>query len=595
MAVSAFKSTSKRGNLGNSNKTTSTPLSSSSATSSTSFSKGGNSDNLDKKPLYRRSRSVSATSRIDQSSSFYDFTITRDNPLFCTTSSSTPDVIEANVLVGTAKVDRKSSKFEKSPSKLVDNGARDSTRGRSVARNSDSGNHLVHSRKSMGQSLSRLDTGRRHRSVSRVHREDSEGENEKKFGLSTTLKSKKVVNSSPSVQTRISVNSSDSEQSSRTRSSQTWSSQHPLCEPSDHFYSCSRAADLEDVTSTSSFSEAEEKTIVAFTERMKSFQNDPAEGNNGTGGIYETERSEVRHAITEIQIDLENVIQKKSPLNIGADMPPELVNPDAVELVSEIRNEYAAKLKQSQDRAKKLRADLSVEEHREQEFSRILEDIIPEPKNFQTQKSRPRRKTSIERRRMSKRLAEEAMNYFDECVSISTFDGSDFSSAEDPLSNLAVGDNPVDGHRNLLSTSSSASANYYVTRFLNNNKELDEKSPSMLSHEDSELLATGDSQGLIENPENLADSSTSHSRKFCFSLSHAPEEADVIRHEMGNFIKMFEKKIQNDDRDHRGSMSSYYDGDFSELSFPDERLLFNKVVLRNKIDSGVLLLCDTWR
>lgn len=32
---------------------------------------------------------------------------------------------------------------------------------------------------------------------------------------------------------------------------------------------------------------------------------------------------------------------------------------------------------------------------------------------------------------MSKRLTEEAMSYFDECVSISTFDSSDFSAAED--------------------------------------------------------------------------------------------------------------------------------------------------------------------
>lgn len=33
---------------------------------------------------------------------------------------------------------------------------------------------------------------------------------------------------------------------------------------------------------------------------------------------------------------------------------------------------------------------------------------------------------------MSKRLTEEAMSYFDECVSISTFDSSDFSAPEDP-------------------------------------------------------------------------------------------------------------------------------------------------------------------
>lgn len=34
---------------------------------------------------------------------------------------------------------------------------------------------------------------------------------------------------------------------------------------------------------------------------------------------------------------------------------------------------------------------------------------------------------------MSRRLEEEAMSYFEECVSISNFDGSDLSSLEDPL------------------------------------------------------------------------------------------------------------------------------------------------------------------
>lgn len=39
---------------------------------------------------------------------------------------------------------------------------------------------------------------------------------------------------------------------------------------------------------------------------------------------------------------------------------------------------------------------------------------------------------------MSKRLTDEAMSYFDECVSISTFDSSDFSAAEDLSVNSAA-------------------------------------------------------------------------------------------------------------------------------------------------------------
>lgn len=47
---------------------------------------------------------------------------------------------------------------------------------------------------------------------------------------------------------------------------------------------------------------------------------------------------------------------------------------------------------QSLERAGKLRADLAVEEHRGHELSRILKDILPDPKTPNVQKSRPGRK-----------------------------------------------------------------------------------------------------------------------------------------------------------------------------------------------------------
>jgi hypothetical protein len=46
--------------------------------------------------------------------------------------------------------------------------------------------------------------------------------------------------------------------------------------------------------------------------------------------------------------------------------------------------------------------------------------------------------SSVERLKVSKHLAEEAMNYFEECVSISTLDSTDFSSLEDPQINSVV-------------------------------------------------------------------------------------------------------------------------------------------------------------
>lgn len=59
---------------------------------------------------------------------------------------------------------------------------------------------------------------------------------------------------------------------------------------------------------------------------------------------------------------------------------------------------------------------------------------------------------------MSKRLTDEALAYFDECVSLSTFDSSDFSSPEDPPFNLVGITTPVDKSLSLLQESSSASA-----------------------------------------------------------------------------------------------------------------------------------------
>ncbi|RWR74913.1 putative disease resistance protein RGA3 [Cinnamomum micranthum f. kanehirae] len=50
------------------------------------------------------------------------------------------------------------------------------------------------------------------------------------------------------------------------------------------------------------------------------------------------------------------------------DIHPELVNPDAIELVSYIRREYTTKLDQSQEWARKLHADLDVEEQCGQEL-----------------------------------------------------------------------------------------------------------------------------------------------------------------------------------------------------------------------------------
>lgn len=69
---------------------------------------------------------------------------------------------------------------------------------------------------------------------------------------------------------------------------------------------------------------------------------------------------------------------------------------------------------------------------------------------------------------MSKRLTEEALTYFDECVSISTFDSSDFSAPEYPSHSSAVATSSTGvtapvllGSPSTMSTSSPVSHSNY--------------------------------------------------------------------------------------------------------------------------------------
>ena len=66
---------------------------------------------------------------------------------------------------------------------------------------------------------------------------------------------------------------------------------------------------------------------------------------------------------------------------------------------------------------------------------------------------------------MSKRLTDEAMAYFDECVSLSTFDSSDFSSPEDPPINLVGVCVGVGDCASFSQENSNTAANCYPNSF----------------------------------------------------------------------------------------------------------------------------------
>ncbi|GMG99516.1 hypothetical protein Nepgr_001356 [Nepenthes gracilis] len=448
MAISAFKSTSKRGNL-------------SSTTAPSQSTRESATDSRKKAPI-RRSRSVSAFSRTnsDVDSGFMN---KRENPLFWTAVSRPSD--GQTGAVETSKLDEVSSKLIRPRLKVSSDGGdcADSRTGRPVSRYSEGGSKFS---VAGGRSLLRVDTGRRRRSVSMGHNGKSE--------------------------------------------------------------SCSRIPNWEDGGSNSSISEAEEKTIRSVSEHtMGRHTIDDADA---ASGIVETFRTEVRQAISDIQNDLKN----------------------------------------SQERARKLRAELAIEEHRGLELTKILKDIISDPKTPNVQKPRVGRKASIERRKMSKHLEEEALAYFDECVSISTFDGSDFSSLEDPPSNIVKITDPSGERANLREGSSSMSTVY-------------------CSNLNQEGLPANNRTEESPDRSTLRTQSGSIAR---FSFAHKQTDGSTLEHNIRDYyVKNFAKDNGNKSHCTLVGRSAHHDWYAYSRQIPSEQILFDRISFKKRIESGSLLLC----
>ncbi|XP_061999709.1 uncharacterized protein LOC133717090 [Rosa rugosa] len=582
MAVSAFKSSTRRSN----------PTGASTSSSSSAISKRSTDIDISStkkpNPPIRRSRSVSAFSRtttLDSQDNI--FLNKRDNPLFWSTDSPTA-------------VDPKTPlvKPDKDSRPATSSSVADSRRGRSVSRNADVLVGRSQSGVDSGRSLSRVDTGRRNRSVSRCPEprgrsviSKSEDEQECTSSLNKGEEGKKggLVRTS-------------SDELDQLKGLRTWSSQHSPFQPSHANLSSLQSSNWEDGVSTaSSLSGAEEKTFKAACEQMNinyghsgddlSVQAVHLENDTTSSNIYETVRSEVRRAISEIQIDLESAMRRGNTPALAtsdiSDIPPDLVNPSAVELVLDIRREYAKKLEQSKERASKLQSDLAVEEHRGQELSRILKEVLPDPKISNAPKSRPGRKASIERRKMSKRLTEEALAYFDECVSLSTFDSSDFSSPEDPPFNLVGINTPVDKSLSLLQESSSASVMNSSNRSLNEKQALSIQSQFTNAHNPSGLMA---SSGPGEPTLNqISPHSANRAKDWKFSFAHTPAETLELQQDIRKYIRHFEK----DDMELQCVRS--ISCDLGEYSLQDaaQSYMFDRVLFGNRIESRGILLCGS--
>lgn len=154
------------------------------------------------------------------------------------------------------------------------------------------------------------------------------------------------------------------------------------------------------------------------------------------GELYQAMRKELRYAVEEIRTELEQVMVNGSSTLGSADS---LKSSEAdLQAVSAITRNYASKLEQSEKRKQELLAEMLLEEQRGKELSKIVKELLPQPRNNTIeQKPLRTRKRSSDKNRMSKRLSEEAEKYFEDFISnvedtdISSIDGerSDASSS----------------------------------------------------------------------------------------------------------------------------------------------------------------------
>lgn len=479
----------------------------------------------------RRSHSVNAVSRKthrpfeDSNSISSEFPVRRDNPLFWTSSSSPPEKEEE---VSLKNGESKPSSY--SSNHLKERGSCSSVneaRGRSVTRKGSVRNGI-------GRSLSRA----RGRSVSMAHDKGVyESENEVDTATSTNARSRNRKEQINDGMNRINSarNRVDTKGSVKKSGITATQNRETECSEDDSAFSM-KISHLEDGLSTGSLSEAEEKTIKAISDDFNAFGRDNM------------------NIVTATHVP---------------DMLLDLVNPRAVGLTYDIRRQYSIKLQESEERARTLRTDLAIEEHRGKELNRILKEMIPGSKTSSVQKSRRGRRTSNERNWVSNRLSEEAMAYFDECVSLSTFDSSDFSAAEDP---------PYSSVATAIAVHSSSPLKGSPSTLVCYDQCSDPQRKQMLLPHGSE------DSGKAINKSSSEPGVSTQSYQFSFADKQSKTES------ITSYIKHFERGAENDIDLVR--TRNCYNADEYIMRNRFENVFIEKVLYHNQIKSGSLLLCE---
>ncbi|CAI0446353.1 unnamed protein product [Linum tenue] len=559
MATSAFKSTTRRTAIGDDSP------------SSSSRSSGGTSSSL-----HRRSRSLSRFSRPvpPQPDDFSDDGAPpRGRFVNTMRGSGVPEVTLDDLDVRFFS----SGRTPLAPSRNDDPSDRSQRRGRSVSR--------YGSRTSLGDSkgggVSEVRSGRagvragseansrRRRSVSVVRYQISDSESDFDHshpGNRTGLKSSSNGGKS-------SVTPSNTASSNQRPGLRRSLSQKDLKHHDGYSSHSSVLTDDEARDGTDAYSNRNgiEKTIRAVYAQKK---GEHPIGEDMNSGLYEAMRKELRHAVEEIKLELEQAIGNKDTSALPSN--------DSTRAVSAIRRNYATKMEKSERRKQDLLAEILKEEQHGRELSKIVKELLPDPKDNVAERPLRTRKRSNDRTRMSKRLTEEAEKYIEDFISnIEDTDISSIDGERSDTSSSLVGAPKTEALQSLaVSRSRPVEMDGVVLPWLQWETSNDASSPSLLKMKDTPTIQSWEPAQLNSTPgQDLSN---------CSASSHGswnPGVADCHSSSIAEAKSYHSKLSLGDTRGLTLDMDEY-------LKLPSEEdLLLERWMLQQRIHAGNLLLC----
>ncbi|KAJ4712523.1 Micronuclear linker histone polyprotein-like [Melia azedarach] len=412
MATSAFKSTTRRTSIGTSPNSTTDDSSSSTNRSSTA---------------HRRSRSLSRFSRRLPAHDVFSEDAPRGKFVNTVRGSGFPEISLDDLAI---------ELFDSSGDRGSLASTNDDVRGRNEGRDSGGGASVRRGRSVSRQGVKANGGGssgggrivsennnnnnsRRRRSVSVVRYQISDSESD--------LDHSQHSSNHSSLKNKIDVHSRSTAQNHRPALRRSVSQKD--LKYNDGYSSQSSALTDDEWRDTQCSKNGIERTIRAVYAQKK---GEHPTGDDLNSGLYDVMRKELRNAVEEIRMELEQAVTTKVNDNCMQSK-----NLNSLQTVSTIRRNYATKLEQSEKRKQDLLAEMLLEEQRGRELSKIMKELLPDPKDLVAVENPSRvRKRSNDRSRMSKRLTEEAEKYIEDFISnvedtdISSLDGerSDTSS-----------------------------------------------------------------------------------------------------------------------------------------------------------------------